>query len=59
MTYEECKKEFIKLSGNIGRHLGRYDIIRDFAEMARITIMGKPDSDCTDHVEYSGVRYAR
>ena len=39
MTYEECKKEFIKLASNIARNLHRYDVIRDFAEIGRITIM--------------------
>lgn len=39
ITYDECKKEFIKLASNIGRSFHRYDIIRDFAEIGRITIM--------------------
>lgn len=39
MTYGQCKKEFIKIASGIARHLHRYDAIRDFAEIGRITIM--------------------
>lgn len=38
MKYEECKKEFVKLSKSIARQLHRYDVIRDFAEVSRIAI---------------------
>lgn len=39
MNYEQCKTEFIKKASSIARNLHRYDVIRDFAEMARITII--------------------
>lgn len=39
MNYEQCKKEFIKTASSIARNLHRYDVIRDFAEMTRITIL--------------------
>lgn len=39
MNYEQCKKEFIKTASIIARSLHRYDVVRDFAEMTRITII--------------------
>lgn len=39
MTYNECKKEFIKLINSIGRSRGRWDILSDFATMARCAII--------------------
>lgn len=41
MNYEICKKEFIKNINNISHSISRYDVMRDFAELSRITIMNQ------------------
>lgn len=39
MNYVECKKEFIKIASSIGRSMGRWDVLSDFATMSRCAII--------------------
>ncbi|CAM0045543.1 hypothetical protein VPHK389_0040 [Vibrio phage K389] len=39
MNYVECKKEFVKTMNSIGRSSSRWDVLTDFATMARCAII--------------------
>lgn len=63
MTYNECKKEFIKLINSVGRARSRWDILSDFATMARCAIINNSTPFRTEEYEnqYMSVvaRYSR
>lgn len=41
MDYNECKSEFIKTVESMARSVSTYQIVRDFAELTRITIVNQ------------------
>lgn len=51
MNYEQCKTEFIKTIGSIDYSLSRYDVVKDFAELTRITILNQLTPFYSDDAE--------
>lgn len=56
MNYQECKKEFIKTANNIAPRMGRWDIVSDFATLARCAIINNSTPFRSDDYEKEYMR---